>query len=276
MTPTLQIMRQLIQTHSIEVIFCSTVEYKDDIESIGAKFFEYNFYPKNLKSTSNNINFYQLQSGLFKMTLKVLKQLIDLVETQQPDLIIFDKIATPAKYLIGYLNKKQMESTTKQQSLAISKGLCLTQQDLKSIEKNKTFLQKLNAKFHLFQILLTQIELKFKYGFPIHRFIKIIFPFDGSEQTIVTLLPELERELNVFENTFFVGPIIVDKKNNNNNKSINELIVFDDSINRMLDNFPIRMNKLSTFLDKNFTMPVKQQQQKRCFYLILTKLFIYY
>nr|QNH68002.1 UDP-glucuronosyltransferase-like protein 6 [Brachionus rotundiformis] len=107
--PMLCIARDLVDKHH-EVVFYGLSHQKELIEKSGAQFKQYLYqnYSNRLnclqKDPTNNM--LSLLMSLIDVSYKEVPRLAQEVQNMQPDLIIFDNVSLPAKYLIKYIQKR--------------------------------------------------------------------------------------------------------------------------------------------------------------------------
>nr|QVK45638.1 UDP glucuronosyltransferase [Brachionus paranguensis] len=106
--PMLGIARDLVDSN-YEVIFYGLSHHKELIEKSGAQFRQYLY--ENYSCQTNSLqkdptnNVLGILMSLIDLSYKEVPQLAKEVFNLQPDLIIFDNVSLPAKYLIKYLQK---------------------------------------------------------------------------------------------------------------------------------------------------------------------------
>jgi hypothetical protein len=117
---------------------------------------------------------------------------------------------------------------------------------------------KLIQLIELFKTLeSTQLPIRYKYGYPIQSIIDIFFP--KGEQTIVSVMPELQPKYHLFEDTLFIGPCLNEAARLIENKSINE----EGPLKSLLESFePINpLPLIDYFLPDNYKQAVSNRIQ---------------
>jgi hypothetical protein len=132
--------------------------------------------------------------------------LIDTVNKEKPDLIIYDTISIHAKYLIEYLQK--IESNHKPASLIFSPtftqyGGVYPNESERQLNYEK---QSLYFYYCLFKAYVRQIPLYLKFGFGLKHPIKFLSNVNDSKLNLVALFPELQARSSLCsKNVKFVG-----------------------------------------------------------------------
>lgn len=109
--PVLGVINELVKNKA-KVIFYSTNQFKETIERTGSEFREYSFFansqrpPINQKAEEELI---LLMNNLLETCDKIFYELIHVIEQEKPDLIMYDTLCLPVKWVLGYLRANQQK-----------------------------------------------------------------------------------------------------------------------------------------------------------------------
>lgn len=207
MNPMLCIAREFVDKNN-QVVFFGLSHHKEIIERSGAQFKQYIYenYSCQTKSLQNDPsnNMLGILRSLIDLSYKEVPMLAEEVNNFQPDLIIFDNLSLPAKYLIKCIEKKTNICPKYVQfftffpsikniypSIELLKQICVVPSGLIfNLEK-----KWLNLK----QLLITS-HFEIEYSDPLDL---STFP---SDLNIVTTIPGLHPFENLLDPSFkFVG-----------------------------------------------------------------------
>nr|QNH68003.1 UDP-glucuronosyltransferase-like protein 7 [Brachionus rotundiformis] len=214
--PVAGIVKELIRNENCQVVFYGRNKHRDMIELTGAKFRAYKHYQdgdaclKHLKEDpyTNDI---PLFTNLINLSYNEIPELIKDIETDQPELIIFDQLSMPAKYLLkvmknNFLNKKSSFPAP------ASVQIFTTFPDMYQIfpEKSdyKNLLIEPKGLYYNFQKIILKIKQRiFSYHFSIDcsNPYELCENFD-SKLNIVTFISEIQPYRELLDSSFeFVG-----------------------------------------------------------------------
>nr|QVK45639.1 UDP glucuronosyltransferase [Brachionus paranguensis] len=236
--PVTGIVRELVHNRNCEVIFYGRFKHKDLIESTGAKFREYKFYQddnailKPLKEDpyTNDISLF---TNFINLSYNEIPKLIDDIETDRPELIIFDQLSISAKYLLkvmeqNFLNKKS--SVPVPASVQIFTTFPNVVRVFFDKQGYKELMIEPSGLFYNFQKLVLNVKQRiFSYYFGI----ECSDPFDifenfYSKLNIVTFIPEIQPFKELFDSSYeFVGNCV--------SENVPKEASIDDRLKKFLD-----------------------------------------
>lgn len=209
--PVSGLVYELCKQPNVDVIFYGQEPFREIIEKTGAKYRAYsNFDPdsvlcKTLQETTEP-SVLSLISLLIDRSYVILPQLIKDFYAYKPDLIIYDSICLPAKYLLEYLKEHNLDKNTK--SLYF----------LPSFASNSEIMKDLmNSWQKRLWILIRGVYLSFKqvifswtFGLKIANPLGFLFRY-RNDMKICAVFPELQPNVDMFDKSFnFVGACIIE------------------------------------------------------------------
>nr|QNH67989.1 UDP-glucuronosyltransferase-like protein 7 [Brachionus koreanus] len=262
--PVNGIVKELVHKKNCDVIFYGRHDQRELIESTGAKFREYKFYEdgntalKPLKEDpfTNDI---PLFINLINLSYNEIPCLIKDIEIDRPDLIIFDQLSMPAKYLLKVMEQNFREKKTSLPAPA-SVQIFTTFPSFEIFadkqEYKKYMLQPTGIFFRFNKYLLTLKQKKFCNHFGID----CLDPYElcenfQSKLNIVTFIPEIQPFKEFLSPTFkFVG--ICADENYQQKKQIDsklkEILEKTDPVNPNYQNIETRFNLIYVSLGTVF------------------------
>ena len=229
LTPLCCLIYELCKNKDLEVIFYSDEPYREQVLKTGA---EFRLYSKpsfttivHKTITDKPESFAFLSNKLITFAHELLPQLIRDVEFEKPDLIIYDSLFSPAKYLLNALQHRFENGTSK---TPLPKTLMF----MPHFAFNHKLIAMMSgppSSFNLFEyfetihLYLRQIWLSFKFGLSFFNPLNMI-SIKNDRLNIVGVIPELQPFHNEFDSTFrFVGSCISEKARDFEIKDDNEL-----------------------------------------------------
>ncbi|CAF0717507.1 unnamed protein product [Brachionus calyciflorus] len=225
--PIAGIVEVLVKNKNCDVVFYGRKGQKDLIERTGAQFRQYRFYrdgnsiSKPLKEDPFTNDLY-LFTDFINLSYQEIPLLIQDIEIDKPDLIIYDQLSIPAKYLLRIMEinfKNRKSSMNVPPSVQIytcfpcKAGVYPTEDLLEKFPCEPTgFL------YNLEKYILKMKQLTFSLYFGID----FIDPFElwsdyFSDLNIVTLIPEIQPMSENFGSSFkFVGSCVSENVHKNN------------------------------------------------------------
>lgn len=114
LNPVVSIMSRLIKEDNVDVVFYSIEKFRPLIEKSGARFKPYPYYPESFVKTKSlatekNALLHDLRD-MMDLSYRVLPELVQDAEKERPDLIVFDRLGLPGRFLsrllrLRYKNK---------------------------------------------------------------------------------------------------------------------------------------------------------------------------
>ncbi|CAF1079252.1 unnamed protein product, partial [Brachionus calyciflorus] len=113
--PMLAMVHELVHEHNYQVIFYATEEFKDSVTKTGATYRPYKFYDISDLQKQSSPNLLTVFTTLIGISHKELPILLEDFEKEKPDVIIYDFMCLPAKFLAKLIQKRasNRSSTTK-------------------------------------------------------------------------------------------------------------------------------------------------------------------
>ena len=113
--PMCGLVYEICKQKEVQVIFYSEEKFQNTIEKTGAKFKSFckEITEPQFQIDGQRYSVTYILSQKINYTFDVLPQLISEVETEKPDLIIYDSFFTPAKYLLEVLKTRDFPKTPK-------------------------------------------------------------------------------------------------------------------------------------------------------------------
>lgn len=202
---------------NLTVIFYGNEENRQAIERTGAQFRKYEksmFDTKDLQKDitrgSKNMMFFMLDAML-TFSHQILPSLIRDVEREQPDLIVYDQLFMPAKYMLEILAKRPLAKRPK--CVMFYPSFAMNEQIVKQIPGHDD--KNLMTLVYMVSLFVKQFLFNVYYGtwhiwHPLQIFTK-----KNDRLNIVAVYPELQPERDMFDDTYrFVGPCIEEKVRN--------------------------------------------------------------
>nr|QNH67988.1 UDP-glucuronosyltransferase-like protein 6 [Brachionus koreanus] len=213
MNPMLCIARDLVD-NNYEVVFYGLSSQKELIEQSGAHFKQYVY--ENYSCRTNSLqkdpanNMLGILMSLIDLSYKEVPKLAQEIQNLQPDLIVFDNISVPAKYLIKYLEKNSTKAPKYVQFFTLLPSI-------KNIYPSAELLKQICVVPSGFMFNIQRYWLNFKQRLITSYFgIEYSDPLElstfPSDLNIVTIMPGIHPFENSFNSSFrFVGCCLSDK-----------------------------------------------------------------
>jgi MGT family glycosyltransferase len=200
--PTLPLVRELVENGE-EIIYYSTVEFKEKIEAAGASFREYPS-SKNFDVTTPGKNLGVLFNILVRVSEALLDPLLDEVADLNPDYIIHDAICLWGKYIAAACNLPGISSVSTFAFSAKTANIAVTIRFLRKIG--------FSGMRRIQKARVIQKKIDAKYGVTSGGFIETVMNVEGLN--IVYTSKEFQPHAENFESrTFkFVGPSIAKRR----------------------------------------------------------------
>jgi hypothetical protein len=266
LNPVAGMVNELVNKYKANVIFYGNKENKTLIESIGASFRQYSYYPTaeymaQLAKEKNDDIIETLDAIYFNnVTTRILPELVNMIETEKPDLIISEPFAVHVKYLSMYLEKNSIKMPPCINYFTTFPIIPNLYPNV--VEEEIGYKQKFSI-WRTLRIFYYSIVAYVKQVFFCRRFgIKYTNPFLHLYSTwkadlnLVSIMPELQPRQHMFDKTFkFSGAPLSESIRNKS-----QLIDCNDSrISYILNSFP-SINPLS--LEDDYFLANKSSNYK--------------
>lgn len=246
--PMCGLLNELCKRNDLEIIVFNDDEYRELIEKTGARFRRYShptfrLFVKTLsKNVENNIE--DMMDYSITLAHNLLPQLIEEIQKDQPDLIIYDNLFLPAKYLMEILKQHYLQNKLSKmpKSVMFAPNFPMTFDILDSLPK-KSFL---NVSFLLMivRIWLRNIFLCWKYGIKAYR-VEEMFVRKDEQLNLVGVIPQLDYNRDKMDTTYkYVGPMIAYQTRNEAEK-------LDDKLKLILNEFETSEDRKNDQDDSN-------------------------
>ena len=211
--PMLCIARDLVDKNN-KVVFYGLSHHKEMIERSGAKFKQYIYenyscHSKSLQKDPSN-NMLGILRSLIDLSYKEVPNLAKEVENFKPDIIIFDNLSLPAKYLIQYIQKKMKKFPKYVQFFTLLPSIKNIYPSIELLKQicvvPSGFMFNLEKKWLNFKQLLITSHFDIEFSDPLDL---STFP---SDLNIVTTIPGLHPYEHLLDPSFkFVGCCLTDE-----------------------------------------------------------------
>ena len=213
--PMTGLVYELAKKRNHNVIWYGISEVKDIIEKTGAIYRSYSYFPiENFKRKPSNekqdSQFVQVAWEMLNLSDKIMNDLIEIVENEKPDLIIYDTWALFTKFLIQILGDRYKKKITKlappravmfSPFFGFKKGVYPNEDEYRMIID-----YDLKYYFKSFLLFFKQLYFNYKYGLSYKEdTISMLFSHTG-EINIISTSYDLQPKVDLFnENDYFVG-----------------------------------------------------------------------
>jgi UDP:flavonoid glycosyltransferase YjiC (YdhE family) len=159
MNPTIAIANELIHKHNAQVVIMNTPEFKEKIEKIGAKYIEYEFYTSWAfsKYVGSKVSLSIMAQKLYDMAYYNMDQMIKVFKEEEPDFILYDKVALHAKAFYCYVSeqiKKGKLDLKLPPSISLSTTVLVTQNDLEKMKSKLSTIELIQTLWEALRLLL--------------------------------------------------------------------------------------------------------------------------
>jgi UDP:flavonoid glycosyltransferase YjiC (YdhE family) len=253
MNPVLAITKELVESNKAEVVISNNDSFRSKIESAGARYSK-NPHLVDLPESKgdNKFEIFRISNYLFDVASNSLDYMIQLTDSEKPDIIIVDQLFFPVRIMMDYLRKRHEASgfskETKPPLVAtVVTSIKLLGKDIEKNNLNMLWYDKLWAMVLFFIFFLRQFMLKVKYGNDIKGIEKLFFPND--EVGMVTVLREFQPRGHMFKNCEFTGACISEDIRKDDNE-----VEFDGVLKEIMDKHkPVNPLKLiDSFLPDDY------------------------
>lgn len=225
-------MHQLIKdsNNDVQVIFYSTENNRAAIEKTGSIFRPIKYYPEKKLEQHGAHPLLALGYGLMDFSDKFLPDMIEDVERDRPDLIVYDTLALHAKYLLRSLELRYKRGQSKfEPPRALLISTTFAQKEMNIQELSQMFEFSLSFIMHLIFMTVLQIVFSYKHGLDVFNLMGIL----GSQKekiVLVSIFPELQPNREKFDDSFhFIGNCVAEQ--------VRSYEVKDQRLRSVLDSF---------------------------------------
>lgn len=208
------------QAADLEVFFYSDEEFREAIEQTGALFRRYSHrtfsdLPDQLMATSTN-RFCFLIDKMITFSYNLLPQLLVDVQTDRPDLIIYDCFFVTGKHLMNILNSRYQSKLSEikaPKSVMFFPNFAMNEKIGQKFQENAPP-PDIWTPFSFLKIFLRQARFSWSYGLSTYNPIGV-FLAKHDHLNLVAVTPELQLYRDEFDESFkFVGPCISEDARN--------------------------------------------------------------
>lgn len=230
--PICSIANELCKRENISVVIYSDEKYRVGIEKTGAQFRAYSHttyskLPEEMLAAKTNL-FCLMLDKFITYSYDLLPQLIADVESDQPDLIIYDWFFVTAKYLLKIL-KVRNRLNRMPKSLMFFPNFAVNEKIGKMFGENSPI--DMWMPFSLGRVFIRQFRFSWSYGLSTYNPLTI-FMEKHDEINIVGVMPELQLFHDEFDSTYkFIGSCVSEeaRRNETNDTEIDSLLDQRDS-----------------------------------------------
>ena len=204
--PMCGLVYEICRQKEVEVIFYSEEKFQNTIDKTGAKFKSFckEITEPQFQIDGQRYSVTYILSQKINYTFDVLPQLISEVETEKPDLIIYDSFFTPAKYLLEVLKTRDFPKTPK--SVMFLPQFVINDRMVQSLRENAK--ETIWSMFSFITIFKDQLLLNWRFGISIYNPIKLLIS-SNDHLNVVGLIPEIQPYIEECDSTYkFVGSCI--------------------------------------------------------------------
>ena len=245
LNPVAGMVNELVKKYKANVIFYGNKENRTLIESIGASFRQYSYYPTaeymaQLAKEKNDDIIETLDAIYFNnVTTRVLPDIVSMIETEKPDLIISEPFAVHVKYLSMYLEQKSIKMppcinyfTT----FPIIPDLYPNKVEKEIGYKPKfSIWRSLRIAYYSIVAYVKQLIFCRKFGLKYVNPFKVVYSTWKADLNLVSIMPELQPRQHMFDKTFKFSGAPLSESIRNKSQSIE---CNDSRISNILNSFP--------------------------------------
>lgn len=201
---------ELAKQKNCKIIFYGNEEHKAIIQATGSEFRCYKNFPINeISRKSNDPTYRYLFLNTFieyslAITIQLLPDLINMIDHEKPDLVVYDSFSVHAKYLLKYFTNHRsikIPSIEFSPTFKFQEGVYPNQIERSFMVKKTNFL----SLFYLLKTYARQMQLALKYGFKFENPMNIFYHFK-SDLNLIASFPELHPRSHLYNETkVFVG-----------------------------------------------------------------------
>jgi len=245
LNPVAGMVNELVKKYKANVIFYGNKENKTLIESIGASFRQYSYFPASeymaQLAKEKNDDIIETLDALYynNVTTRVLPDLVSMIETEKPDLIISEPFAVHVKYLSMYLKQKSIKMppcinyfTT----FPIIPNLYPNKVEKEIGYKSRfSICRTLRIAYYSIVAYVKQLIFCRKFGLKYVNPFKVVYSTWKADLNLVSIMPELQPRQHMFDKTFKFSGAPLSEGIRNKSQSID---CNDSCISNILNSFP--------------------------------------
>lgn len=242
--PVSGLVYELCHEHNVECIFYGNVENQQLIERTGATFRLFahrNFASiENRPLTERNSNeqpmFTRFMSLMFECSYVLIPQLVKDIETDRPDLILYDATFVAVKYLLEVLKKRRIDV----KCVEFYPNFVFTKELMKQ-HMPHLFEKNLKSLASFANILMKQIWFSWSFGLTVFNTFGFLMEKNKTTK-LVAVFPELHPRVDDYDHTHkFVGQCASEEARNHE-------FTDDPGLKALLDLFPSKDEERSNDL----------------------------
>jgi MGT family glycosyltransferase len=257
--PVLGLVHELCKQPNIECIFYGIEEHKEPISRTGAEYRQFanrnyaNMVLPNKTASQKEKSLIILLNTLMDSAYDILPQLLKDFEQDRPNVILFDSLFVPARYLLVALRSKDINV----KAVEFFPNFVLTKQLIESIPESNIFGKDFNSLLKFGNLIIKQSQISWKFGLSIYN--PIDFVFGETDFTkLVAVFPELQPNVEAFGKQFkFVGQCVcedvrgIEMKNDPELKSFLRLFRGAKDLNKRTHDLKLILVSLGTVFNYN-------------------------
>lgn len=235
--PILGLVHELCKQPNIECIFYGNEEHRDIISGTGAKFRLFvnrNYANMPIESKTKDG---KTQSALVLLntmtdsTYEILPQVLSDYEREKPDMIIYELLFIPIKYLVTILKDYRRENLT---VVEFFSGFIMDKEIIQKVPEINIFSRDLSTLLQMGILFFKLYMINWKFGLWIlNPIAHLMAPNDNIK--LIPVLPELQPMVEKFDKKYFkfIGQCVSEQARNH---EMND----DSELKSLLDLFPIK------------------------------------
>lgn len=236
--PICGMVNELCKQKDVRVTFYSDEGFRESVEKTGARFRQFS-HPTFSELPKVNINDARDPIGVMincqiSFSYKLMPQLISDVEKERPDLIIYDCVFLPAKYLLAILKSRYergVSTVLPPKSIMFLPNFPVTEKLVKEGRNNSKI--SIMSTLLILWAFLRQILFSFWFRISIYNPIKL-FSTKNDKLNIAALIKELTPYPDELDNTYkFVGPCVSEQARSYEVKN-------DPELKAIMDQFEVK------------------------------------
>ncbi|CAF0791538.1 unnamed protein product [Brachionus calyciflorus] len=240
--PITGLAKELVAKKSFDVIFYGNIEHKDLIERTGATFRQYshilstNFKHKPLNEDKHDA-LEDLFTKMINISYEAVPVLLQQVENDKPDLIIYDHFSFPARYMLKVMESRFAKGLSQQPTPpAVNFYTCFASKD-GLYPSNEQLQEIVGGGFRLMatmaRLIMRQSLFSWKFGINIYNPVNFIYN-ESEKLNLVSVFPELHPHSDKFDSSYkFVGCCLSEniRKLKTSDSKLTEIIEFFQPLN---------------------------------------------
>jgi UDP:flavonoid glycosyltransferase YjiC (YdhE family) len=213
---TLPLVSELVTKHNAHAIFCGIEPHREQIQSAGAEYRPYSYYPleflqrKSEKEESEHVIF-QILGRTIDVAYHILPGLVQMVKSEQPDCIVYDSFTSYAKFLREILiNEHKTEPFKMPKFVSFSSVFAIKNGTFPTHEEMVQTGKILSPQHREEEFMLSLKQMMFNKSFGLD--FKKSAEFNAPIPNLVAVIPEIQPRAYFFAKTHtFIGFCINEK-----------------------------------------------------------------